>query len=209
MGVTVQQLERNDGIVIPFQSFQFATPAASAGYFFSSVDATTLSAGDLLGVPSHDGWAPQPISLQIKSTDAAGSTLAVTLELFGEDQFGDHVYETVSATGSETVDTVNVFRRLFRVKVVSIANAAAGDTVDVGIGAAGTGIKYGLPVKVIKNSTSGVGGVRDTVKVVLVNGAVSGSFTADAKASAVTGVSVAANASLTVVMDLKQTPVHG
>lgn len=199
--VRLRQLEKDDGIYIPFRHYQFATPAVDVDLCVAALDLNAAVVGDYAPI-INGGVLPHPMSLFITKTDAAGGDLVLGVRFKGWDQFGQPIDETVTvAAGTGTAHTTKVYARLLSAQIVTLTAKGAGDSLNVGITAASASVKYGLPLKLRKVSATGVGGVRDTVKAVFEAGALEAGVSVDASTSSFTGSAVAANANVTVTMD--------
>lgn len=199
--IRVRNLDPKDGAILPYSHFSVIAPAADTDYFVASVDLNAAAVGNQLTLVRE--WAPTPMTVFMTVVDNSGTSLSCTILVVGEDQFGQPVRESITATGSATTTHgTKVFRRITKVTISALANKAASDTLVLGITANATSIKFGLPYRPRKVSASGVGGARDTVKVALDAGAVDTNFTVDATNSAITSVAIAAAAELKVVADL-------
>jgi len=199
--VRLRQLEKDDGIFIPWRHYQFATPAVDVDLFVDAFNLDAAAVGSYAPI-INGGVLPHPMNLLITKTDAAGGDLVLGVRIKGWDQFGQPLDETVTiAAGTGTGFTTKVFARLLSVQFVTGTAKGAGDLLDIGLGAANAAIKYGLPMKLRKVSATGVGGVRDTVKAVFEAGAIEAGVSVDPVTSSFTGSSVAAAATVLVTMD--------
>ena len=205
MGFQLRDVEQQNGLATLLKQFIFVPPTTSLGFIVASVDLTTVSDGDELTIANK--YNPLAVAPLMQTNDNAGSDLTITIRINGLNQFGDPIEETISrAAGAGSADdwATLCYSRIDKVTVVDIENAAASDTLTLGVKSADTNNKYGLPFKGIKDSSDGIGGDLDTIKVWAKDGnPVSGGTPAfDPEAHAVTGHSAAAGTLNMVIADL-------
>jgi hypothetical protein len=201
--IRLRNLQRDDGIILPYQNFSFPTPAADTDLLVAAMDISASVAGASLTL-LQGGWLPIPMSLLFTVTDAAGTNLSVTIKIEGWDQFGQPISEKVTSTGAPLVaHTALVYRRVKKATITAIANNAASDTLILGVTSASTSIKYGLPVRPQVKTASGLGTDKNTVQSIYSAGAITSGGTITATPAAFTNISIAANTNVLVVMDLK------
>lgn len=77
---------------------------------------------------------PYARRLSVTKTDASGTNLTVSVQIIGR-RFGQVVRETVvcNAEGTETKSSVFMYDEVTSITIVNIANAAASDTLGVGV----------------------------------------------------------------------------
>lgn len=154
---TRQKAKAGDGMR-NFQQIIFGAPA-DAGFFAATVTGATLTglvAGSMLTLTKNGMPLPRSVTATLVAA-AGGIARAVTLRFHGKNQFGEYKTSDVSLTAIPTVTHcqtgAEVLASVDAIEVISIANMAAGDTLDVGLQVVDTGltvddITYGLSEKV-------------------------------------------------------------
>lgn len=202
--IRLKNISKKDGIIHPYSSLSILSPAADTDYLIASTSITSTVAGDVFTLAR--GWLPTPMSLFLTVTDAALTTLTITIKIEGYNQFGVKQTEILTSPtggGAVTTHSAMVWRNVTRVSCTSITAAAASDTLILGFTANSTSIKFGLPFIPNVDTASGVGGELDTVKAALDAGAIDTNFTVSASTASITGVAIAAGVgNLHVISDL-------
>lgn len=124
--------------------------AADPDFVVNDEDISAAAVGDTFTILN----ARIPLTgrnITLTLTDASGTSLTMSVEVLGYDQFGNPIAETISATASAAGTGAKIFVSITSVTVTAVANAAASDLANVGIGD-----KMGLPFKVGSNETATV-----------------------------------------------------
>lgn len=129
MGIALTQMER--GSALRRSSFimslcMSATAAATAYLNIGAVNGKV--AGDSVTITSQ--YTRQPTSLFVTPNHAG---ITVVYRITGENQFGDTIREDISVTGTTAAHTLNCFRRITALSIVSASGVlGAGTTVSIG-----------------------------------------------------------------------------
>lgn len=109
--------------------------AASTTRFINAQSITAAAAGTEYAVASPVNPNIGGRNAVLTQVEAAGATLAAVYEVHGFDQFGNPVVENTGTVASSATWTgTKIFQRVTKLKVVSISNPAASDTVSLGDG---------------------------------------------------------------------------
>jgi len=161
-----------DSITAHLRAWRITLPNTGTDYFVTALDLTTVAVGDVLTLKRN--VMPADLNMAARVTDAATNAI-VGLKITGINQFGERVTSeiTIDTTGGSPASTFTneIYSLVQEVKITSLTGIAAGATLDVGPQITGSSTKIGLPIHVLKNSTTGVDasalGNNNTVKVVL------------------------------------------
>lgn len=136
-GITGRQFHEHSLTFL--QQYEFLLPiAADVDYAVTAADISTAVAGDaltLLTACAAGTPLAYPRMPTITSVDASGTNLSVTVRIVGR-RFGKTVTQDITATGAgggETVTGTKIIDEFVSASIASISNAAASDTVAVGV----------------------------------------------------------------------------
>lgn len=191
----------NAGFFGAVRRYVFEVPAADTDLIVDNADISAANAGDVMTLANE--WLPHPMSVFLTLTDAAAADLNLTIKVEGEDTEGNPATDTIAAAaGTTTVHGIKVFRRITKVTITAIDSEAANDKLDLGVTANAADIILGIPHELRKDSSTGVGGGRDTVKAIYRNGAIqTGAWEADPTVNGITAIAAAAASRMMVVLD--------
>jgi len=152
------------------QPWRFRIPTNDQDYYVSVADpSTNLTANTPISLTRT--WCPQPCQMTLVLTDNVGTDLAVTLTVVYRDVRGDLHTESIALDNStSSATTAYPVKELVAVTPTSVAGTAdASDLLELGFVAVSSGntIEFALPVPVKVDSAATYGGVRDTVKAVM------------------------------------------
>lgn len=155
LGISLKNLDPQS--TLKLQREEILLPiAADVDYVVNEADISAAAAGDALTLltPAASGTPlAYPRRLTVTSVDASGSNLSVSVKIVGK-RFGAQISETITATGAgggETVEGTLVFDEVNSATISAIANAAASDTVAVGVSGKVIGLRHRIKsVKSVK-----------------------------------------------------------
>ena len=92
-----------------------------------------------------------PCSVSLVSTDGSGTAFAGTVEVTGENQFGEPISEVLTVPAGETTQyTASPYQRVDRVEVLTVTAGAGANSVVVGQ-LRSSNVNYALPFRVKEN----------------------------------------------------------
>lgn len=162
-GIVTHQLQKD---LNGMRNFEFSIFGRDSDANFLTGDITgstltALAAGSKLTLLAASLPIPRTITAAC-TTSAAVASRSITLKVYGRDQFGKALVETlsaISATASQTkaVQSTNVFWWIDAVEVYAISNVQSGDTLVVGCAVTTDVINpenviYGFPIEIRKAS---------------------------------------------------------
>ena len=146
MPIREKQLSIEAGTLGFIQPFEVVLPDVAITTFTGTPSVASASVGVV--VPLVRNWMPIPGSVQFTVADSSGVGLSVTVEVLGDNQFGERVKEKLTSTGSATVShSKNAFTKLWSVTITAISGNGAGDTAALGYGWANQAFCIGMPVR--------------------------------------------------------------
>lgn len=196
-----KSVDPDSGLFLPVRLYNFLAPAGDPDFLVDNADISAAAVSDVLTL-AHN-WLPMGLSLFLTLTDAAATTLTVSVQIEGYDLQGNPITDTISATGAApTTMGTKVFRNVSKVTITEISNGAASDKLDLGFSTNNAAMKYGIPHELRKVSSTGKGGERDTLKEVFKNGAVSAAaWAVDPQTNSISGVATSSGSAMVVVLD--------
>lgn len=140
----------------------FTTPTVSdPDYFVDAFDASALADGDL-AIPLANSVPDTPRPVLITFTEAAGTLTEMILIVKGFDADNNYIEENFYLKNGLVQTGIKYFAQVIEVEFDEIAGEGAGDTLDVGTGAA-DGVYVQLDNKSIKWQSDAIAGsARDT-----------------------------------------------
>lgn len=153
-GITERQLHKGHGktglrnLRHVFGSFE------DADYFYTNGDPDALTAGEALTLLRGDLPEPRSINVSYTATDTGDARLGLSITVYGTDQFGREIQETIenASVANDSVEVVNgvkVFATITRaVNNNVITDADAADTLEIGLNldTDPEEVIYGLPI---------------------------------------------------------------
>lgn len=126
-------------------AFIHAANSSSSLYFTGAVTA----AGELTLL--NNNCISTPCSVSLVATDGSGTAFGGTVEVTGENQFGEPISEVLTVPAGETTQyTASPYQRVDRVEVLTATAGAGANLVVVGILRAAN-VNYALPFRVKEN----------------------------------------------------------
>lgn len=130
MGIALTQMER--GSALRRSSFIMAlcvSATAAATAYLNAGSVNGLVAGSTVTITSQ--YTRQPTSLFVTPAHAG---ITVVYRITGENQFGDVIREDISVAGTTAAHTLNCFRRITALSIVSVTGGTlgAGTTISIG-----------------------------------------------------------------------------
>jgi hypothetical protein len=109
-------------------------PVADVDFVVDDTNISALAVGAVLtlaqAILPHTGR-----NLTLTVTDAASTTLSVTITAVGKDHFGRSISESITATGAATFTAgAKIFKDVESITITAMANNTTNDKVDVGFG---------------------------------------------------------------------------
>lgn len=205
MGEQLSNVHKDGQLAAALSSKVFVAPSNTATFFTAEIDLSAASDGDEAPITnSRGGW---PTNVMLTTNDAAGSSLAVKIRVYGVDMYGIAISEDLerpaATSGAQITYGTKIFREVTKVVAVNVDNGAASDYARLGIPGNTTSAIYGLPYSVRKDSQYGYAGLYDGLQVMTKDGTPQANARLSAAGDGVTNVAVAGGNVVELFFDLR------